>query len=360
MLNILLLLLGSVGALLLVLILWVVSGTPSYKKDGDKRTLTSLPTQAYMFGMAIKKSVMGKKPKTAVMPDLCFVQNDAEVNQEHVSQYRDICGFDVKKKDVPVTYPYVMIFPIQGLLLVDRAFPFQAMGLVHLANRIQQFGAIKAGSKVTISVRFDKTVVPHTKGYCFNVISEIFTSPSPDAALLWRCEATYLSRARNTSLLSGDSPTYASKLTDSDMADLQKDKDWTLRGDFSRKYAAISGDYNPIHLYAATAKPLGFPHGCIMHGMWSVAACTAALMPDVTTDVKSSKNTAPVPVAEMYAEMKLPMYLPNTPILLQKTVSPAHSPEATPCKNVRVFELDMKMRKEKNLVPHLKGWCAWN
>jgi hypothetical protein len=91
-----------------------------------------------------------------------------------------------------------------------------------------------------------------------------------------------------------------------------------------------------------------------MHGMWSVAACTAALMPDVTSKASAA------PVAEIYAEMKLPMYLPNKPILLQKEVAAASAPEATKCKNARVFELDMNMRKEKNPVPHLKGWCAWN
>lgn len=354
MLNVLIVIAGGLGALLAALVLWVMSGKPSYRFDGNKRVLTSLPSQAYVFGMAIKKSLTAKKAKTAAMPDICFVQNDVEVSAEHVAKYRDICGFDVKGKDTPVTYPYLLIFPIQGLLLVDKTFPFQAMGLVHLANRIQQFGAIQACSKVTVSVRFDKSVVPHAKGYCFNVISEIFSSAS-DAPLLWRCESTYLFRSRNNTLVSGD--VYSSKLSESDVAGLKECKDWTLAGDFSRKYAAISGDYNPIHLYAITAKMFGFPHGCIMHGMWSVAACTAALMPDVTTEVIKGSTA---PVAEMYAEMKLPMYLPNKPILLQKEVATAQAPEQTLCRNVRVFELDMKMRKEKTPVPHLKGWCSWN
>ena len=34
---------------------------------------------------------------------------------------------------------------------------------------------------------------------------------------------------------------------------------WRLSGDLGRRYAAVSGDHNPIHLYPLTAKALGFP-----------------------------------------------------------------------------------------------------
>ena len=60
---------------------------------------------------------------------------------------------------------------------------------------------------------------------------------------------------------------------------------WPLAGDLGRRYAAVSGDHNPIHLYPLTAKALGFPRQ-IAHGMWSKARCIAALenrLPDAVT-----------------------------------------------------------------------------
>ena len=51
--------------------------------------------------------------------------------------------------------------------------------------------------------------------------------------------------------------------------------EWRLPGDLGRRYAAVSGDRNPIHLYALTAKAFGFPRQ-IAHGMWSKARCLAA------------------------------------------------------------------------------------
>src|SRR5690606_13295593 len=51
---------------------------------------------------------------------------------------------------------------------------------------------------------------------------------------------------------------------------------WRVPGDTGRRYAAVSGDRNPIHLRPLTAKAFGFPRA-IAHGMWSKARCLAAL-----------------------------------------------------------------------------------
>jgi acyl dehydratase len=43
-----------------------------------------------------------------------------------------------------------------------------------------------------------------------------------------------------------------------------------------RRYAKVSGDFNPIHWHALTARPFGFKRA-IVHGMWTLAACLARL-----------------------------------------------------------------------------------
>jgi acyl dehydratase len=58
-----------------------------------------------------------------------------------------------------------------------------------------------------------------------------------------------------------------------------------VAADIGRRYAAVSGDRNPIHLYGMTAKAFGFPRQ-IAHGMWTKARCLAALqgrIPDALT-----------------------------------------------------------------------------
>ena len=51
---------------------------------------------------------------------------------------------------------------------------------------------------------------------------------------------------------------------------------WRLPEDLGRSYAGVSGDVNPIHLYAITAKGMGFPRQ-IAHGMWTYARTLATL-----------------------------------------------------------------------------------
>ena len=53
---------------------------------------------------------------------------------------------------------------------------------------------------------------------------------------------------------------------------------WELRGDLGRRYGAVSGDLNPIHMHPVTARLFGF-RSAIAHGMWTKARCLAALHP---------------------------------------------------------------------------------
>ena len=65
---------------------------------------------------------------------------------------------------------------------------------------------------------------------------------------------------------------------------------WRLPDDLGRRYAAVSGDHNPIHMHGLTAKAFGFPRA-IVHGMWTKARCLASLrLPDAyAVDVRFKK-----------------------------------------------------------------------
>jgi acyl dehydratase len=72
---------------------------------------------------------------------------------------------------------------------------------------------------------------------------------------------------------------------------------WRLAGDLGRRYAAVSGDRNPIHLHPLTAKALGYPRQ-LAHGMWSLARCVAAVenrLPDAVTVEAAFKKPVLLP-----------------------------------------------------------------
>ena len=71
------------------------------------------------------------------------------------------------------------------------------------------------------------------------------------------------------------------------------------------RYAAVSGDRNPIHVSTLGAKAFGFPR-TIAHGMWSAAAALRAVegrVPDkVTYSVRFGKPVLLPATVNLYAQ----------------------------------------------------------
>jgi hypothetical protein len=205
---------------------------------------------------------------------LAFRRPPIEIRREHVTAYAEVCGFPTKDT-VPLTYPHILGFPLHLRVMADPAFPFAAMGSLHLTNTITAHRAIAVGETVEVGVR-PENLRPHAKGRTVDFVTEV----TSDGELVWEGRSTYLRRGPTDDRGSADAPA-GPVFDDVPGSGLT----WRLGGDLGRRYAAVSGDHNPIHLYALTAKALGFPRQ-IAHGMWSKAGCVAALenrLPDAVT-----------------------------------------------------------------------------
>jgi acyl dehydratase len=209
-----------------------------------------------------------------------------EIRRQHVAAYAAVCGFP-PKDTVPLTYPHVLGFALQLRIMGDPAFPFPAMGSLHVGNTITGHRPVPIGETVVVSVR-PENLQPHPKGHTIDFVTEV----TSDTELVWEGRSTYLRRDGGAA----DAPSgpVFDEVPPSGVT-------WRLGGDLGRRYAAVSGDRNPIHLYPLTARALGFKRQ-IAHGMWSTARCVAALenrLPDaVTVDVAFKKPVfLPGPVA---------------------------------------------------------------
>jgi acyl dehydratase len=201
---------------------------------------------------------------------LAFASEPVTIERPHVSAYAQVCGFP-EKDQVPLTYLHVLGFPMQLQAMADPDFPFPAIGGVHLTNTITAHRPVAIGETVEVAVRPDN-LVPHAKGRTVDFVTEV----SVGDEVVWEGRSTYLRRGPG-SADAASGPVFdevpASGVT------------WRLPGDLGRRYAAVSGDRNPIHLYPLTAKAFGFKRQ-IAHGMWSAARCVAALenrLPDAVT-----------------------------------------------------------------------------
>jgi hypothetical protein len=199
------------------------------------------------------------------IPDLTLVLKDVEVDPDRLAGYDRVCGFTLSDS-LPPTYPHMLAFPLQLSLMTDGSFPFPAIGLVHIYNRIVQHRTLRLNEPLTIKVRAT-SLEPHPRGRQFSLLTEVTVGDE----LVWEEVSTNLRRGSGGDQ-SADSP--GPPASD----ELPITATWRLPGDLGRRYGMVSGDLNPIHVHALTARLFGFP-SAIAHGMWTKARCLAALAP---------------------------------------------------------------------------------
>src|SRR4029079_3523247 len=223
--------------------------------------------------------------KTGGDPSLLHEVRTATVARQQVRAYAAVCGFP-DKDTAPLTFPHVLAFPLHMAVMTSPQFPFPAIGTVHIANTVTSHRPVTVGETLQIEVHAS-ALRPHPKGTAVDFVA----SASADGETVWESTSTYLRRGRTDAVVSTGStdggggstdPVGSTGSTDGGsgstdgMNVVPGRVSWRLGGDVGRRYAAVSGDHNPIHLYPLTAKALGFPRQ-IAHGMWSLARCVAAL-----------------------------------------------------------------------------------
>ena len=210
---------------------------------------------------------LGIGGRSAEIPETTLVVPEVEVEVDRLASYCRVCGFTLRDT-LPATYPHMLAFPLQMSLMAEEDFPFGGIGLVHVANEITQHRLVGIGERLEIRVSATP-LRPHAKGRQFDFVSEARVA----GELVWESLSTTLSRG------SGADPETADRAADFEEVDfeaLPAAAEWKLDAGLGRRYGAVSGDRNPIHMSEWTAKPLGFPKA-IAHGMWTKARALAAL-----------------------------------------------------------------------------------
>jgi acyl dehydratase len=256
---------------------------PPEDRPGDVEQLDTTPNLVLLYA---KAAVSGLGSGGGELPETALTIRDVAVDRDHLAAYDRVCGFRLSDA-LPATYLHVIAFPLSVKLMTARAFPFALPGLVHIANRISQLRPLDAGERFDITVH-TRDLRPHAKGQQFDVVAEA----TVEGEAVWTDTSTYLRRGGGDGSSSGGRK-------ESTAQTAAHGARWRIPADTGRRYAAVSGDINPIHLDPVTSRLFGFPRP-IAHGMWTAARCLAALegrLPDrFDYDV----------------ELKLPILLPAT------------------------------------------------
>lgn len=245
--------------------------------------LTSAPALLPLYA---KAAVSAPLQRGDTLPDSRYTLTAQPIDPDHLAAYQRVCGFRTSDL-LPPTYLHVLAFPVSVALMTEPAFPFPLIGLVHVANSITVVRAVRSEEEVAFSVRA-ADLRPHPAGRQFDVLVEATVA----GEAVWTSRSSYLRRAGKPPERPKDKPTSAERAPAPTALVRVPDN-------VGRKYAAVSGDRNPIHLAGLTAKLFGF-RSAIAHGMWLQARTLATLegrLPEACT---------------VEVRFKTPVWLPST------------------------------------------------
>ncbi len=247
-----------------------------------------------------------------------LVLSEVPTDLAQLAAFCRLCAYSLEKT-VPAVWPHIPAFALQLSLLTEPTFPFPAIGLVHIYNKITVHRPILTSERLTLKAWTDP-LIDHPRGRAVPVRTEAWVGD----ALVWEETAMNLSIGKRNE--SASAPEVASS------EGYAFGARWRLPADLGRRYAAVAGDYNPIHIHPLSAKVLGFPRA-IAHGFWTKSRALAQLrgeLPDAFV---------------VEAVFKRPILLPSTVNYLESVGDGSG--------------IGFGVRSVRDGVPHLDGYVAF-
>ncbi|GAA3056473.1 MULTISPECIES: MaoC family dehydratase [Actinomycetes] len=223
------------------------------------------------------------------LPGHAVVARHPGASAQQLEQYRLLFGgepFDgVHRRGLPSVLAHILAFPVQMGLLAEEAFPLPLMGMVHLSNAVEHRRRVTVDEPVQIKA-WTEGLRPHRRGTQFDAVVEVLADAADvgrpaESEVLWRGVSTYLSRGAHLAGRPGDGePERQPESSErEEFIPPAKTGQWRLGADMGRRYAAVSGDWNPIHISSVSARMLGMPRA-IVHGMYAAGRMLEGREPD--------------------------------------------------------------------------------
>ncbi|MFD2366618.1 MaoC/PaaZ C-terminal domain-containing protein [Pseudoduganella sp. GCM10020061] len=207
------------------------------------------------------------------------------LDADNLRRYNALLGFG--PNELPLTYYYLIAQRAHVATLLRDAFPFAVAGMVHVENDLieHQVPALNAPFDITSTVRVEP---PTATGARYCVLESV---AEHGGTKLFTCRSKYLAKRGRRKGSPAQEDTAGSPAEEIDR--------WTLSSSTGREYAAVSGDWNPIHLWKWSARLMGMQTP-IIHGMHTLAKACAAIEARTGSHVTavSARFTSPVPLGE--------------------------------------------------------------
>ncbi len=187
-----------------------------------------------------------------------------------MTEYQTLLG-ETKRDVAPAGYVHTLAFPAAMSVMGREDFPLPLLGMVHLRNSVEYLLPIRYDDLLEVWA-WAENLAGHRAGTQVELVVEVRHAGNDDVA--WRGTSTYL--AKGVYLPGVDKPGLNGQRDE--FSPPAPTALWRLASETGREYAAVSGDFNPIHLSSISARALGMRRS-IAHGMYTASRALAEVGP---------------------------------------------------------------------------------
>lgn len=202
------------------------------------------------------------------------------------------------------TYPSLWETALAVELLAQRELPFPSGGMIHLSSEVVHLRPLELADAVRCRVEVDH-VEEEPRGVRVQLVGRNWNGAGQ---LCVQDTLELLIRCGREGGGSGRRERGEAEAPQDPATGWTEVARWALRGSHGRRYARVSGDYNPIHLWAWSSRPFGFRRP-ILHGH-----CTAAMVAHALIEHRLGGD--PAALRRLQITFRAPLELPQPVRLL--------------------------------------------
>ncbi len=254
------------------------------------KTLSKPPGIAAIWTAALTRPPVSRSES---LPNAAVAVRDQRIDPERSARFDHVMGATASDYVHPGML-HVLAFPVVLAVMANPRFPAPLLGLVHIKNEVLQHRPVRVGETIDIECRV-QNLAPHRRGQTFEAVSVV----SSGGDIVATDVSTYLSRGtgshqgpdaghgeRKRSGADGVGRGHGAPAGGArEFGPPPPTARWKLPANTGRVYAGVSGDANPIHMSALSAKAFGFP-AAIAHGMYTASRAFSESRPDLSRPLR--------------------------------------------------------------------------
>lgn len=233
---------------------------------------------------AVYAAALARRPgvrRSQELPELAHRVRRVRIDPQRAAAFDHLMG-GVATDLVHPGVLHVLAFPVSLSLMARSDFPVPLLGLIHVGNQVLQHRPVRVGELVDVECRV-RGFAPHRRGRTFEAVTTI---SGADGQIVATDVSTYLTTQKSDDRESGKQRSEdGSAPRREPFVPPRPTGRWRLDAGTGRRYAEVSGDANPIHMSALSAKMFGFPRA-IAHGMYTASRAFTEARPDLSRPLR--------------------------------------------------------------------------